>query len=124
MLLGSDPLRLSNRHLPGAASAVAPHPYSRCSPRRARPAVVAPVPLRVGGGVSNALIVLEVVWDSGVTVDSLLPPMMLGMRGKPSRCRVSVETGQARLARVAGRVIEHGHSSSLHDAVRGQVYGL
>ena len=25
---------------------------------------------------------------------------------------------------VAGRVIEHGHSSSLHDAVQGQVNGL
>jgi hypothetical protein len=35
--------------------------------------------------------------------------------------RADVETGQAR---VAGRVIEHGHSSSLHDAVRGQITGL
>jgi hypothetical protein len=32
------------------------------------PAAVAPVPLRVGGGVSKTLIVLEAVWDHGVTV--------------------------------------------------------
>jgi hypothetical protein len=35
--------------------------------------------------------------------------------------RADVEAGQAR---VAGQVIEHGHSSSLHDAVWGQVNGL
>jgi hypothetical protein len=32
--------------------------------------------------------------------------------------RANVEVGQAQ---VASRFIEHGHSSSLHDAVRGQV---
>ncbi len=32
------------------------------------PAVVTLVPMRVGGGISKTLIVLEVVWDSGVTV--------------------------------------------------------
>jgi hypothetical protein len=64
--LGPDPLRLSNRHHPGAAPAVAPHPDVHLI----EPAAVAPVPLRVGGGVSNTLIVLEAVWpgDSGVTV--------------------------------------------------------
>ena len=35
--------------------------------------------------------------------------------------RADVEAGQAR---VAVRVIEHGHSSSLHDAVQDQVNGL
>ncbi len=32
------------------------------------PAAVAPVPLRVGRGVSNTPTVLEAVWDSGLTV--------------------------------------------------------
>jgi hypothetical protein len=35
--------------------------------------------------------------------------------------RVDVGAGQAR---VAGRVIEQGHSSPLHDAVLSQIYGL
>ena len=47
-----DPLRLSNRHHPGVAPAVAPHPDFHL----VEPAAVAPVPLRVGGGVSNTLI--------------------------------------------------------------------
>ena len=59
-----DPLRLSNRHHPGEAPAVAPHPDVHL----VEPAAVAPVPLRVGRGVSNTPIVLEAVWDSWVTV--------------------------------------------------------
>ena len=46
-----DPLRLSERHHPGAAPALAPHPHVHL----VEPAAVAPVPLRVGrgAGVSN-----------------------------------------------------------------------
>ncbi len=47
-----DPLRLIDRHHPGAAPAVAPHPDVHLI----EPAAVAPAPLRVGGGVSNTLI--------------------------------------------------------------------
>ena len=59
-----DPLRIGDRHHPGAAPAVAPHPDVNL----VEPAAVAPVPLRVGRAVSNTLIVLEAVWDSGVTI--------------------------------------------------------
>jgi hypothetical protein len=62
--LGPVSLHLSNRHHPGAPPAVAPHPDVHL----VEPAAVAPVPLRVGEGVSNTPIVLEAVWDSGVTV--------------------------------------------------------
>ena len=47
--LGPDPLRLGDRHHPGAAPAVAPHPDVHL----VEPAAVAPVPLRVGRAVSN-----------------------------------------------------------------------
>ncbi len=50
--LGPDPLRLGDRHHPGAAPAAAPHPDVHLI----EPAAVTPVPLRVGGGVSNTLI--------------------------------------------------------------------
>jgi hypothetical protein len=65
-------------------------------------------------------IILKAVWDGGVTVAAD------EARNKGSACqhvghRADVEAGQAL---VAGRDIEHGHSSSLHDAVRGQVNGL
>jgi hypothetical protein len=62
--LSPDPLRLVDRHHPGAAPAVAPQPDDHLL----EPSAVAPVPLRVGGGVSSTLIVLEVVLDSGMTV--------------------------------------------------------
>ncbi len=62
--LGPDPLRLGDRHYPGAAPALAPRPDVHL----VDPAFVVPVPLRVGGGVSNTPIVLEAVWDRGVTV--------------------------------------------------------
>ncbi len=62
--LGPDPLRLGDRHHPGAAPAVAPHPDIHL----VELAAVAPVPQRVGGGVSNTPIVLGAVWDSGLTV--------------------------------------------------------
>ena len=110
--LGPDPLRLGDRHHPGA-----PHPDVQL----VEPAAVAPVPQRVGRGVSNTPIVLEAVRDSGVTVaadeawnDKGGAPQHVGHRS-------DVEAGQVR---VAGRVIEHGHSSSLHDAVWCQVNGL
>ncbi len=62
--LGPDPLRIGDRHHPGAAPAVAPHPDVHL----VEPAAVAPVPLRVGRAVSYTPVVLEAVWDSGVTI--------------------------------------------------------
>ncbi len=62
--LASDPLSLCYGHHPGVAPAVAPHPDVHL----VEPAAVAPVPLRVGGGTSKTLIVLEAVWNRGVTV--------------------------------------------------------
>jgi hypothetical protein len=62
--LGADTLYLGNRHHPGAAQTVTPH----INLLLVEPAAIAPVPLRVGGGVSNTLIVLVAVWDSGVIV--------------------------------------------------------
>ena len=62
--LPPDPLCLSDGHHPGAAPAVAPHPDVHL----VEPAAVAPVLLRVGGGASKARIVLEEMWNSGVTV--------------------------------------------------------
>ena len=59
-----DPLSLCDGHHPGAAPAVAPHPDVHL----VEPAAVAPVPLRVGRGTSKTLIVLEAVWNRGVTV--------------------------------------------------------
>jgi hypothetical protein len=63
-LLCPNPLHLSNRHHPGMAPAEAPHPDIHL----VEPAAVAPVQLRVGGGVSNTPTVLKAVWDGGVTV--------------------------------------------------------
>jgi hypothetical protein len=59
--LGPDPLRLGDRHQPGAAPTVP-------DVHLVEPAAVAPIPLRVGGGVNNTLIVLEAVWGSGYHV--------------------------------------------------------
>jgi hypothetical protein len=64
--LGPDPLHLGDRQHPGVAPAVAPDPEVHL----VNPVAVAPAPLRVGGGVSNTLIVLEAVWDSTVTLPS------------------------------------------------------
>ncbi len=85
-----------------------------------RSAAVAPVPLRVGGGTSKTLIVLEAVWNRGVTVAS---DETQNEGGQPQHVchRADVEAGQAL---VAGRVIEHGHSSLLHDIVQSQIDGL
>ena len=68
----------------------------------------------------NTPIVLEAVWDSWVTVAAY---EARNEGGAPQHVGhwADVEAGQAL---VAGRVIEHGHSSSLHDAVLGQVDGL
>jgi hypothetical protein len=62
--LGPDPSASAIDTIRGAAPAVAPHPDVHLI----EPAAVAPVPLRVGGGVSNTPNVLEAVWDSGATV--------------------------------------------------------
>ncbi len=60
------------------------------------------------------------MWDRGVTVAA---DEAKNEWGAPQHVchRANVEAGQAR---VAGRVIEHGHSSSLHDTVRRQLNGL
>ena len=111
-----DPLSLCDGHHPGAAPAVAPHPDVHL----VEPAAVAPVPLRVGRAVSYKPVVLEAVWDSGVTIAA---DEARNEGGAPQHVGhwADVEAGQAR---VAGRVIEHGHSSLLHDAVRSQIDGL
>jgi hypothetical protein len=111
-----DPLSLSNRHHPGAALAVEPLPDVHI----VEPAAVFLVPLRVGGGVSNTLVLLEAVWDSRVTVAADEAQNEGGAPHWPQHVghKADVEAGQAQFA---GRVIEHGHSSSLHDAVRGKV---
>ncbi len=70
--------------------------------------------------MSNTLIVLEAVWHSGVTV-AADEARTKGSTPHHVGHRADVEAGQAL---VACRVIEHGHSSSLHDAVQGQVNGL
>ena len=61
--LAPDPLSLCYGHHPGVAPAVVPHPDVHL----VQPAAVAPVPLRVGGGASKARMVLEAVWNRGVT---------------------------------------------------------
>ncbi len=68
--------------------------------------------------MSNKPIVLEAVWDSGVTVAT---DEARNEGGAPQHVGRRAEGP----VRVAGRVIEHGHSSSLrHYAVLGQVNGL
>ena len=91
--LGPDPLYLGDRHHPGVAPAVAPH----LDDHLVEPAAVAPVPLRVGRGVSNTPIVLEVVSDSGVTVAA---DEAWNEGGAPQNVghRSDVEAGQARVA--------------------------
>ncbi len=112
-LSGSDQETLF-RLLLRRTAAVAPHPDIHL----VEPAAVAPVPLRVGGGDSKTLIVLEAVLNSGVTVAA---DETRNDWGAPQHVcdRAGVEAGQA-----AGRVIEHRHSSLLHDAVRIQIDGL
>jgi hypothetical protein len=81
--LAPDPLSLCYGHHLGVAPAVVPHPDVQL----VEPAAVAPVQLRVGGGASKTPIVLEAVWNHGVTV----PPMKHRMRGaRPS----TFSTGQ------------------------------
>ncbi len=63
--LAPDPPSLCNGHHPGVTPAVAPHPDVHLVEPAA---VTAPVPLHVGRGASKARIVLEVMWNSGVTV--------------------------------------------------------
>ncbi len=64
--------------------------------------------------------VLEAVWNRGVTVAA---DETRNEGGAPQHVlhRADVEAGQAW---VAGRVIEHGHSSLLHDTVQSQSDGL
>jgi hypothetical protein len=97
------------------ALAVVPHPDVHL----VEPAADAPVPLRVGGGSSKTPMVLEAVWNRGVTV-ATDEARNEGSAPQHVRNRADVEAGQVRV-QVAGRVIEHGHSSLLHDAVRSQI---
>ncbi len=98
------------------APAETPHPDVHL----VEPAAVAPVPLRVGGGASKTVIVLEAVWNRVVTVAA---DETRNEGGAPQHVRhmADVEAGQV-LA--AGRVIEHRHSSLLHDTVWSQSNGL
>ena len=114
--LAPDPLSLCYGHHPGVAPAVAPHPDVHL----VQPAAVALVPLSVSGGASKASMVLEAVWNRGVTVAA---DETQNEGGTPQhvRHRANVEAGKAQ---VAGRVIEHGHSSLLHDTVWSRSDGL
>jgi hypothetical protein len=111
--LAPHPLSLGDRHHAGAAPAVAPHPDVHLI----EPAAIAPVLLHVGEGVSKKLIVLEAVWDRGVPVAA---DEAQNEGGVPQHVchRANLEAGQAR---IAGRVIERGHSSLLHDTVWRQL---
>ena len=91
--LAPDPLRLSDGHHPGAAPAVAPHPDVDL----VEPAAVAPVPLRVGGGASKALIVLKAMWNRGVTI-AANEARNEGSSPQHVRHRADVEAGQTRVA--------------------------
>jgi hypothetical protein len=104
--LGPDPLRLSDRHHP--TPAVAPHPDVHL----VEPAAVAPVLLCVSEGVSKTPIVLEAVWDNGVTVAA---DEALNEEGAPKHVgrRAVVEAGQVR---VAGRVIDRAWALALQIA--------
>ncbi len=85
-LLGPDHLHLGDRHHPGEAPAVVPHPDVHLI----EPAAVALVLLRVSGGMSNTLIVLEAIWGSGVTVAANEARNEGGCspaRWPPGRCR-------------------------------------
>ncbi len=77
----------------GRAPAVEPHPDVHLI----EPAAVSPVPLRVGGGASKTSIVLEAVWNSGVTVAA---DEAQNEGGAPQhvRDRADVEAGQAQVA--------------------------
>jgi hypothetical protein len=105
-----DPLSPCYGHHPGEVPAIAKHP----DVHQVDPAAVALVLLLVGRGALNMLIVLKAVWNSGVTVAA---NETLDEVGAPQNdCyRTDVEAEQAL---VAGLVIEHGHSSLLHNAVR------
>ena len=113
---------------PALAETLAPHPLSLGDGHHpsapdvhlVEPAAVTLVPGRVGGGVSKTPVVLEAVWDSGVPIAA---DEARNEGGTPQHVchRANVEAGQAR---VAGRVIAHGHSSLLHDTVWDKVNEL
>ena len=88
-----DPLSLCYGHHPGVAPAVAPHPDVHL----VEPAAVAPVPLRVGGSASKARMVLEAVWNRGVTV-AANETRNEGGAPQHVRHRADVEAGQALVA--------------------------
>ncbi len=67
-MLAPDPLSLCNGHHPGAAPAVALHPA--WDVYLIEPAAVAPVQLCFSRGASKTPIVLEAVWNCGMTVAS------------------------------------------------------
>ncbi len=109
-----DALLLCNGHLREAAPAVAPHPDVHLVEPQA--AAIAPFLLHVGRGATKTPIVLEPVWNRGATVAA---DETWNEGGAPQHM-ADVEAGQEL---VAGKVIEHGHSS-LCDAVRSQIHGL
>ncbi len=88
--LAPDFLSLCDGHHQGVAPAVAPHPDVHL----VEPAAVALVPLRVGGGASKTPIVLEGVWNRGVTV-AAYETWNEGGAPQHIRHRVDVEAGQA-----------------------------
>ena len=91
--LPPDPLHLNDGKHPGAAPAVAPHPDVHVI----EPAAVAPVPLRVSGGASKARIVLEPMWNCGVTV-AANEAQNEGRSPQHVCHRADVEAGQTRVA--------------------------
>ena len=113
---------------PALAETLAPHPLSISDGHHpsapdvqlVEPAAVTLFQGRVGGGVSKTPVVLEAVWDSGVPI-AADEARNEGSAPQHDCHRANVEAGQAR---VAGRVIKHGHSRSLHDTVRRQLNGL
>jgi hypothetical protein len=88
--LASGLLSLCHGDLLGAAPAVAPHPDIHLI----EPAAVAPVLLRVSSGASKMPIVLEAVWNGGLTVaaDETLNE---GVAPKHVCHSADVEAGQA-----------------------------
>ncbi len=91
--LAPDPLSLCYGHYLGVAPALAPHPDVHL----VEPAAVAPVLLRVGGGASKTRIVLEAVWNCGVTVaaDETQNEGRAPARSPQGRCRGRAVAGSS-----------------------------
>ncbi len=109
-----DPLWLSDGHHQRAAPTVAPNPDVHL----VESAAVAPVPLCVSRGASKTQIVLEAMWNRGASNEALNEGC--SPQHVCHRAAWDVEAGQTR---VAGRVVKHGDSSSLHDGVSSMALG-